>query len=157
MKLVIKSCPATQYADFSTSSSHEYPTIPDAPSRARSRRDCSADVSNFGSVLLECCACMSATQVSIDVATSNTYSELTTSDPPSDLQKTTRAPSGDTTMLRGSPTVSRCVRANCRGNVSDKNVAGCIKRDSFTNPFVFTHFLTKLCVVARRPRSATIG
>ena len=120
-RLVTKSFPATQYAALSTCWSHEYPTIPDAPSRARSRRACSAAVSICESPdepLIACSAIMSATQVSTDVVTSNTYRELTESEPPRDRQYTTRVPSGDTTMLRGSPSVSRCVRANCRGNVS---------------------------------------
>ena len=38
--------------------------------------------------------------------------------PPRDRMNTTRRPSGETVIVRGSPRVSRRVRACCRGNVS---------------------------------------
>jgi len=46
------------------------------------------------------------------------HNELTVSLPAAERRNSTRFPSGETTMFRGSPSVRRWVRAYCRGNVS---------------------------------------
>src|SRR5262245_63239521 len=61
--------------------------------------------------------------VSSPVAASITHRQLTGSLPPRERANTTRRPSGETVMLRGSPNVSRCVRAYWRGNVSSGSLA----------------------------------
>ena len=109
--------PLTAKATWSTSLSHENETIPAAPSRARSRRarSCADSCSVFELLSSER---TSARHVSVLRSVWHIHNELTESLPTGDLRNSTRFPSGETTMFRGSPRVRRWVRAYCRGNVS---------------------------------------
>ena len=94
-----------------------YPVIPPAPSRSRSRRARSSAGSS-GSVSSGCSTRGSAIIVSRPVATSAIQRRFTGSSPLPLRRNSTCEPSGVTVRLRGSPRVSRWVRAYWRGNVS---------------------------------------
>ena len=113
--LMCTTCPPSTVTTAVTEASVAYDTMPAAPSRARSRRRNSSGVSADRSVAS---VRGSSSSRSTPVAVSITHSVLTESEPPCDRTNNTRAPSGETVKLRGSPRVSRCVRAYWRGKVS---------------------------------------
>ena len=89
--------------------------IPPADSRTRSRRACSS-----GGTCPSSASSWrgSAARCSWPVVASTTQRQLIGSVPERLRRKTTRVPSPDTTTLRGSPSVKRCVRADRRGKLS---------------------------------------
>ena len=104
------------------------------------------------------------------MAVSIDQSWLTGSLPEADRANTTREPSGDTVTLRGSPNVSRWVRACCRGKVSvmcfysdmlfwSDNVEDAlgVEIDRATHELVGAHGTTELCVCAFAPGPASVG